>query len=270
MTKMKKENIFITKAILFLILLIFAVSGTGCSLFKKKYEKTETEAFTINTYNKTKISLDNSRGDIRIFRNTSDSMLRIKIEKITHVKEKDLDKPIQNVRVKIDTSGSVVNINTEYYKETSFFNISFDDENRINFELYIPDGNMIVIDNNSGDLYMTDITNDVNADIKNGDVKLEKVYGNTNLEVKNGKVTGDLDSTKGLNIDVKNGKVNLNLGESFSGKFKLDIANGKIIKDEFGFTDVSEEKKSFEGKLGDKDVEVVIDVANGKITLSKR
>jgi len=270
MRKVKKENLFITKAILFLILLTFAVSGTGCSLFKKKYEKTETEEYTINTHNKTKISLDNTRGDIRIFRNTSDSMLRIKIEKIAHVKEKDRDKPIQNVRVKIDTSGSVVSINMEYSKEKRFFNISFGDENRINFELHIPDENMIVIDNTNGDLFMTDITNDVKADITNGDVKLEKVYGNTKLDITNGKVIGDLDSTKGLNIEVTNGKVNLNLGESFSGKFKLDITNGKIIKDEFDFTDVKEEKKLFEGKLGDKDAEVIIDVVNGKITLSKR
>jgi len=97
-----------------------------------------------------------------------------------------------------------------------------------------------------------------------------KFYGNTKLEVTNGKVKGDLDSTKGLNIDVTNGKVNLNLGELFSGKFKLDVTNGKIIKDKFNFTDVSEEKKSFEGKLGDKDAEVIIDVVNGKITLSKQ
>ena len=270
MSKVKKENLLITKAILFLILLTFAVSGTGCSLFKKKYEKTETEEYTINTHNKTKISLDNTRGDIRIFRNTSDSLLRIKIEKIAYVKEKDLDKPIKYLKVKIDTSGSVVNINTEYYKETKFFNFSFSDENRLNLELHVPDGNMIVIENISGDLLMTDITNDVKADITNGDVKLEKVYGNTKLDITNGKVTGDLDSTKGLIIDVTNGKVNLNLGESFSGKFKLDVTNGKIIKEEFDFTDVKEEKKSFEGKLGDKDAEVIIDVVNGKITLSKR
>ncbi len=270
MTKVKIDNIFITKAILFLLLLTIVVSGTGCSLFKKKYEKTETKKYTIDTHNKTKISLDNVKGDIRIFRNTSDSMLRINIEKIANVKEKDLDKPIRNFRVKVDTSGSVVSINIEYYKEKRFFNISFGDENKINFELHIPDEILLVIDNTSGDLFMTDITNDVKADITNGDVKLEKVYGNTKLEVTNGKVKGDLDSTKGLNIDVTNGKVNLNLGELFSGKFKLDVTNGKIIKDEFNFTDVSEEKKSFEGKLGDKDAEVIIDVVNGKITLSKQ
>lgn len=270
MTKVKKENIFITKAILFFVLLTIALSGTGCSLFKNKYEKKETEEYTIDTYGKTKISLSNNTGDIRIFRNTSDSMLRIKIEKIAYVKEKDLDKPIQYLKVKIDTSGSVVNINTEYYKKTRFFNFSFSDDNRINIELYVPDEKMIVIDNTSGDLYMTDITNNVKAVITNGDVKLEKVYGNAKLDITNGKVIGDLDSTKGLIIDVTNGKVNLNLEDSFSGIFKLDVTNGKIIKDEFDFTDVSEEKKSFEGKLGEKDAEVVIDVTNGKITLSKR
>lgn len=270
MTKVKKENILFIKATLFLILVTFAFSGTGCSLFKKKYEKTEAEEYTINTHNKTKISLDNNRGDIRIFRNTSDSMLRIKIEKIVYVKEKDLDKSIQYLRVKVDTSGSLVNINSEYSKQKRFFNLTFGDEDRINYELHVPDEIIIVIDNTNGDLFMTDITNEVKTDITNGDVKLEKVYGNLKMDITNGKVIGDLDSTKGLNLEVTNGKVNLSLGELFSGKFKLDVKNGKIIKDEFDFTDVSEEKKSFEGKLGDKDTEIIIDVVNGRITLSKR
>ena len=270
MTQEINKNTIIFRGLLIFAILAFVLSGTSCSLFKKKYKKTETEEHVISIDNKTKISLDNTNGDIRLFQNTSDSLLHIKIEKIARVKERDLDEPIQNVQVKIDTSGSIVSINTEYIKTKRFFNISFDNDDNINFDIHVPGNIKVVIDNTNGDLFMTDISNEVYAELTNGDVKLEKVYGKTKIDMVNGKVKGDLDSTKGLDIELTNGKVNLRLGEFFSGKFKLDVTHGKIKKEDFSFTDVTEEKDSFEGNLGDSEAEVIIDIVNGKITLSKR
>ena len=275
MTHEINKSVNIIRGLIIFVMLVFVLSGTSCSLFKKRYKKLETEEHVISIDNKTKISLDNKYGDIRLFQNTSDSLLRIKIEKITHVKERDLDKPIQSIKVKVDTSGSVVSINTEYTKTKRFFNISFDDDNKTNFNIHVPGNIKIMIDNNNGDLFLTDISNEVYAELKNGDVKLEKVYGKTKLDIVNGKVKGDLDSTKGLDIEVKNGKVNLNLGESFSAKFKLDVKHGKIKKDDIIFEEegegiMTEDENSFEGYLGDSEAEVIIDIVNGKITLSKQ
>jgi hypothetical protein len=269
MTQLIKTNFHIKRILLAVSVLAFLMSGTSCSLLKKRYEKTETEEHAISIENKTKISVDNINGDIRIFQNTSDSLLHMKIEKITQVQEKDLGRPMQNLRVKIDTAGSVISINSEYTKKKKFFNISFDDD-EINYDLYVPNNIRIVIDNTNGDLFMTDVSNDIVANLTNSDVKLEKVFGKTKIDLVNGKVKGDLDSTRGLNIEITNGKAILSLGESFSAKFKLDVTNGKIKKDTLDFLDVTERKDFFEGRLGESESEVIIDITNGKISLSKR
>lgn len=276
---MRKKNILNkqnNKLLLFIVILLVSFSVVGCSLFKKKYDKMEFEEHSLNVNNKTKISLNSFRGDIKISRNTDDSLLHIKAEKIMSVRKKDFDDPIKGMNVKIDTNGSIININSEVLGKERIFGLTFDTEDRINYDLKVPDNIKIEIDNTHGDLFITNTTNDVAADITNGDVKLEKAFGKTVLDITNGKVKGDLDSTKGLDIELTNGKVNLNLGETFSAKFKLDVTHGKIKKKDLVFKEETEVKSKdkdenyFEGNLGDSKAEVVIDVVNGRITLSRQ
>jgi DUF4097 and DUF4098 domain-containing protein YvlB len=250
-------------------LLILNISG--CSLFKKKYEKRETKDYIINSTGKKKISLSNLSGNVKVSKNTADSLIRIKTEIVAYVTKKELNEPLENIKMKIDTTGSVVDISSESYSERKFFKFSINNKsNKINYDISIPDMLEVSIDNTSGKIIIEDLNSDVKVDLVSGNISLKDIYGKVNLDVTNGKIDGDLDSTKGLDINTVNGSITLNLGSSFAGNFKADCVNGKVITKDLTFQRTEESKKSFEGTLGSSNIDVKLETVNGKIYLNKR
>ena len=254
----------------FLIALIVLFSISACSLFKKKYEKTERKEYTVNTINKKKVTFDNTNGNIKVIRNSSDSLLRIKAEITIRVSKKELDENIEKINMDIDSSGNTINIRPGIVKEKHFFNFSFNFNENEEYQLIVPDGLDVVIDNTNGKIDVSEVTGNVKISSTNGSVKFKNTPGKLNAELTNGKITADIDSTKGIDFRATNGSVTLNLGNSFSGNFKLETVNGKITTKDFDFKKESKEKRTFTGKLGDSDAEIRIETTNGKITLNKK
>lgn len=256
--------------IFLLVTLICTIFFSGCSLFQKRYEKTEKKEFTVNTIGKKKVVFNNTNGDIKVTKSSVDSVLIIKAEATFHVTKKEMKEEKERIKIDIDTLGDVIKITSNYVKEKRFFNFQISFDEHTNYELIVPEGIEVSVDNINGKFDITDINNNVNVSSTNGNIKLSQTTGKISIDVTNGKVKGDLDSTKGLDISTTNGNVNLNLNNTFSGKFRLETINGKISKRDFDFKDVDNDKKLFKGTLGNSDVEIKIKTTNGKITLTKK
>jgi DUF4097 and DUF4098 domain-containing protein YvlB len=262
--KIKTNGIFI------ITILLGAFIFSGCSLFQKRYEKTEKKDFSVSTVNKKKVVLSNTNGDIKITKSTSDSILRVKVEGTFHLTKREINENKDRIKINIDSTGDEIKIDADYIKEKRFFNFQINFNSDINYELIVPEGIEVSIDNTNGKVEAIDVNNKLNFDLTNGSVKLTRTTGKVAIDITNGKVKGDLDSTKGLDIRTTNGSVSLNLSETFSGKFKMETVNGKISKKDFDFTNVDDEKKYFKGTLGNGEAEVKIETTNGKITLTKK
>ncbi|MGH2574601.1 MAG: DUF4097 family beta strand repeat-containing protein, partial [Ignavibacteria bacterium] len=113
----------------------------------------------------------------------------------------------------------------------------------------------------------TNISNELNVTLVNGNVNLENVSGKNEFDITNGSLIGSLDSTDGLKIDIVNGSVNLDLAKTFKAEIKADVTNGKINYENLSISDLTSEKKSLRGYIGNTEKEVRIDVVNGKINL---
>jgi DUF4097 and DUF4098 domain-containing protein YvlB len=266
----KLTSILKKSAVLIFLAGILFISVFGCSLFTKRYEKKEVTEYKINTIGKKSLSIDNVNGTIRISKNTTDNLLKVKAEIIAYVSKKELNEPVESMKLKIDTTGSDISFNSEYYKEKKFFHFDIGRTDKIDYEIVIPSNLDISIDNTNGKIYIDDIDNSVKLNIVNGDIKLTNTTGNINVDVTNGKVNGDLDSSKGLNIKTVNGSITLNLGNLFSGNFKAECLNGKVVVKDLEFKKYEESKKTFEGRLGKSDVDVRLETVNGKIYLNKK
>jgi len=265
-----------TKIILKPLILLFFLTGLifvsffGCSLFSKKYEKKEVTEYKINVTGKKLFSVDNINGNIKISRNTTDSLLRIKAELYAYVSKKELNEPLDRIKIKIDSSGNEVSLNSEYYREKRFFHLDIGKSDKINYEISVPANLEISIDNTSGKVDIRDIDNDIKLNIINGDVSLINTTGNLNADLTNSKIRCELDSTKGLNIKNVNENITLYLGNAFSGNIKAECVNGKIVTKDLDFKKSDNSKNSFEGKLGNSDVDVRLETVNGKIFLNKK
>ena len=267
--KIKSSGIVFT-VFLLVFSLLSGILFSGCSLFQKKYEKVEKKEITVSTVNKKKVVLDNTSGNIKITKNIVDSVLRIKAEATLHLTKKEMNEGKERIKISVDSVDGVINIKSDYVKEKRFFNFRIDFNSEINYELSVPEGIEVSIDNTNGKTEVSEINNKVDVNLTNGNVKLIHTTGIVSVDVTNGKITGDLDSTKGLNLKTTNGSVNLTLSETFSGKFRMETVNGKITKKDFDFKNVDDEKKYFKGTLGNSEVEVKIETTNGKITLTKK
>jgi len=256
-----------TKTILlFLLLAVFALSSANCSL--KKYDKREVSEYKINTAGKTKVTLENISGTIKVYKGDSSSGLVIKAEKIAHVKKRDLDKPFTEASVEIDSSSEIIRITSETQKSKGFFKFEIDGGTRINYTITLPPGLKFSVDNTNGDVELNDLINDLDVTVVNGDVNINKTSGLNKFDITNGKMKGSMDSSKGLTVDIVNGGIKFDLGKNFSGNFNIETVNGKITQDNLDFKTIESEKHSFKGKLGDSNAEIKIDVVNGKVSLN--
>ncbi|MFA5404413.1 MAG: DUF4097 family beta strand repeat-containing protein [Ignavibacteria bacterium] len=196
--------------------------------------------------------------------------MRIKAEATFHMTKRELNEERERIKLSADTLEDIIKINSDFVKENNIqiFNVKFGSD--IRYELIVPEGIEVSIDNTNGKTEISDISNDINVDLTNGNLKIENTTGNIKADIQNGKVKGNLDSVKSLNIRTVNGNVSLNLSDKFSGRFKMETVNGKISKKGFEFRDVYDEKKTFKGTLGTGDAEIKIESTNGKITLTKK
>jgi DUF4097 and DUF4098 domain-containing protein YvlB len=267
--KIKSGGIAFT--VFFLVFsMVSGVLFSGCSLFQKKYVKTEKKEVSVSTVNKKKVVLNNTNGDIKITKSPSDSVLRIKAEATYHLTKKEMAENQERIKLEVDSTGEVINIKADYIRVKRFFNFNINVGTDLDYELFVPEGIEVSIDNTNGKTEVSEVSNKVEINQTNGRLYLLHTTGMITADLTNGKITGDMDSAKGLNLKTTNGNITLNLSSTFSGKFRLETTNGKITKKDFDFKDVNDDKKLFKGTLGNGDAEIRLETTNGKITLTKK
>jgi len=265
-----KTNNFKKAGILIAVVLIGGILFSGCSLFQKRYEKTEKKEFSVNVTGKKRVILDNTNGDIKVVRNSSDSTLRIKAEGTFHLTKKEMKEELDRIRIHIDSTGDEIKIKTDYVKEKRFVNFQFNIGSEIDYELAVPEGIEVSIDNTNGKAEIREVSNDVSLNLTNGSIYFDNPTGNLKVDITNGKVKGELDSVKGLNFKLTNGNITISLGDKFSGKFSLETVNGKIKTNDLEFKNATKEKKNFSGSLGNGTEEIFMETINGSIKLTKK
>ena len=182
MEKMKIKNI-----LQFLIILLISLSIFSCSMLSRKYEKRETIEYKVNTQNKTKLSVSNISGKFTISRSDSATGLVINAEKIGHVKKKDLDKPLDQIKINIDTSSDVITVNSETERRKGW--IHFDmHADEVNYDIKLPPGIKLSIEDVNGDIDLNSISNETTISAVNGKITFSNLTGIHDLSTTNGSI----------------------------------------------------------------------------------
>ena len=251
--------------VLYIVLGFFALGSFNCAF--KRYEKRKVSEYRISLDGKTKVTLENTNGKINVFKGDSTTGLVVKAEKIAHVKKRELSEPFTEASVEIDSTSEILSVKSKIEKNKGFIKFDIDGGTKINYTITLPPGVKFSVDNTNGSVSFTNVSNDLDVEIKNGSVDLENASGYNKFDLTNGKVKGKLDSTKGMIIDIVNGGVNLELDSTFSAKFNIETVNGRVKQENLNFTSIASGKKSMVGRIGDSDAEVKMDIVNGKVVL---
>ncbi len=257
-----------SKILLMLVLLAFIAAGIpACSLLKKRSEKKEKTEYKITGKNKTGISIENTNGEIRVTK-TDDTLgvITINAEKIARVRQDDMDKPIDNLNVNIDTSGSTIKVTTDYKKVyEGLFN--HDNDARVNYDIRVPANTKVDVDNTNGSITLTGLSGDVKVGTTNGSTTISKCSGYISIDGVNGSISGNFDSTKGINIDIVNGAVKLGGMKNISADVSVNTQNGKVKFNNLNFSNLNAEKRSLTGTLGNGKNVIKVSSVNGSIML---
>ena len=193
--KFKSGGIVFT--VFFLVFsMVSGVLFSGCSLFQKKYEKTEKKEISISTINKKKVVLNNTNGDIKITKSTLDSALRFKAEAVYHLTKKELAENKERIKIDVDSTGDVIKISVDYVRVKRIFNFDLNLRTNLDYELFVPEGIEVSIDNTNGKTEISEVSNKVEINQTNGELNISHATGIITTDLTNGKITGDLDSTK--------------------------------------------------------------------------
>lgn len=260
--------------ILVLIIGITLLSVSSCGILSRKYTKTKTDEFSLNTAGKQKVKLDNINGTVTISHSNDSGLITVRAFKEIKVKKKFLDTPFDEIEIKIDTSGNSISIATDIKKkgEDGVLKFNIDRGQRVDYEVVVPSGVNIEVENINGDIIANSLDNDLTIDLLNGEVSLQNYTGLLECNITNGEFTGHIDSTRGMNINTVNGGVSLFLNNFMNVNLRAETSNGKIVQENLNFRNLIKEKGLFKGKLGngEANVDIRVETVNGRIRLFGR
>ena len=107
----------------------------------------------------------------------------------------------------------------------------------VDLTISMPDNIAVVIDDGSGDVFMSEIKSDVTIDDGSGSIDLKHIKGNITIEDGSGSI--DINNVIG-NIDVEDGSGNISVDE-VTGKVVIDDNSGSISVTNTGDTVVIED-----------------------------
>ncbi|KXK55042.1 MAG: hypothetical protein UZ05_CHB002000700 [Chlorobi bacterium OLB5] len=255
-------------------IIIAAVAGlmilslNGCSLLKKRVEKKENVKYTLNGNDKTSIHIDNINGRINVT-NSSDTngVIKIEAEIIADVKHDEQDKPIDNVKIKIDSAGNDIKIETEI-NNTSSGMFRKNNNAVVNYDIKIPANMKVYTETVNGSITIAGINNDIKVETVNGKINVLNCPGKIDIEGVNGTVICNVDSvTAGINISVTNGDIKVGGLKNVNADVSASTIHGKVTIKELEFSELNNERKSVSGILGKGGSQIRIDAVNGRITL---
>jgi DUF4097 and DUF4098 domain-containing protein YvlB len=259
------------KSIIYVVLLIVSsFVFSSCSLFSPRYEKIEKGEFSINANGKKKFSVNNINGKIRVVRTTDQSTIIVKYEKTAYVRKKDLGTPLNEIKLTLDTMSADVKIETDIENEKNVIQFGSIHSNKVDYEIYIPDGIVLNVDNTNGSIDLTRLNNEIKASTENGSIKIDNVNGKMELETTNGSIKGSIDSTQGIKAETVNGSIKFNLSSKISAKVMAEVINGSVKIEGLNFKNTSDkkERKTFQGTLGNGDAIIKLETTNGSIRLT--
>ncbi|MEM7296909.1 MAG: hypothetical protein AAF391_01435 [Bacteroidota bacterium] len=271
----------IVKAVFSIVLFLACVTST---LGQVRQERDFNKSFQIPEDGK--IEIINKYGEIIVRTWDSDS---VRFDVLVRAEGRNSDvvnKSMQRVDIKFRKVGRVVSAVTEVSKGRGFFgNVASEvsgvmgsNKLKINYEVWLPEGVLLSVENKYGDVYLADMDAKVDIDVSHGDIKAGDISKSLNLKHSYGKtsfgkvesIIGTLRSSESYFEEVNS--INI---ESGSSDIRIDKASKTQFNsrnDEIVLLDVFE--VMCEGSFTDLTAELIrgsarLDFSYGDIYLSR-
>lgn len=255
------------KIIIAAVIALVLISFSGCGLLKKRVEKKENVKYTLNGSNKTSIHIDNTNGRINISNsNDTNGVIKIDVEIIAEVKADEQDKPIDNVKIKIDSSSGEIKIETEVTHTNNGLFRSGKNE-KVNYDIKIPANMKVFAENVNGTITITRIKGDIRSETVNGKINIYNCTGKLDLDGVNGTIVCNVDTLlAGINISIVNGDVKVGGLKGIDADVNASTIHGKVKFKDVTFNYINTDKRNLNGTLGKGGNLIRVESTNGSIS----
>ena len=233
--------------ILLIIPTLLFISCDTDSVSNYEYEYSKQESLSLNLTIQTKLIIENTNGSITITASDTTTTLQAEIRKKvkSKISESDAESHISEIKISTQQSPDDVRMSVTHPNN--------DDRNyEINLDIILP---------NNFNYYLT---------LGNGSIDVNAETKNINLSLGNGTVEADLVLTDNCDarITVGNGTIEFTIPNNTNSMLVASVGNGSIINNGLSFQNQQATNKTFTGKLGNGNGNIVLISGNGTITMS--
>jgi hypothetical protein len=175
----------------------------------------------------------------------SDSIVIAGVRRVRSESIQDAEAHLESLEVIISSSADEVSVETDQPVR------SYGRNYEVNYDIVVPAGLDLDIDNINGQIVLEDITGNIYVDLVNGQVVAE--------------VTMPAGGT--IDIGVVNGEIDLNIPKTTSSEFSAAIVNGSINMSGLVLQDPVSSSVSLTGTLGLGDGTISLNLVNGTISI---
>jgi len=212
------------KVLIGLSIIVFLLPG---ALKSQVYERNRQEIKAFKVYKETSLEVYNKYGNIHLFTWDKDSV-KIKIDvQVKANKESKADKIFEYINFEFSNTKYYIIARTQFKQRGTFWsevsdlaNTLFSGNNKaqIDYFVYMPKGMQAKFENKFGNVYITDLSGDIDLKLSNGDFKANDLTGKFDLKLSFGNAS--------IN-SVESGNLNISYGELELGNAKDLIVESK-------------------------------------------
>ena len=228
---------------------------------------TEEETFSYPLDEGGRFSISNVNGFISVTGSDGSQV------EIIAIKKADSQDELDKIEIVVSASNNEIRVKTELGSSNRWFSRG-NSSGEVNYEIIVPAGTQLdAVDTVNGDVTISGVSGDVEAESVNGRINVDGLAGNVSLSTVNGSVEAGfirLGGQQKVKAETVNGRVIINLPGDADVKVSADSLNGSINGSDFGL----ETEKGFvgsdlNGNIGNGSARLNIDTVNGSIKIRK-
>lgn len=213
-----------------------------------EYEYEEEESLTLDVTTQTELIVENTNGSVTILGSDTAASVQIEITKKVRSKisERDAQSHISSIDISHPQSLNSISLIVSHPAN--------DDRNyEINLDIILPNNFNYDLSLGNGTITITSGTKEISINLGNGTIESDLVLTN-NCSV---------------GFNVGNGTINLKIPGSTDAMLVASVGNGSITNNGLSFQNQQTTSKTFSGRLGNGNGNIVLSLGNGSITMSK-
>jgi len=260
----------------FALFILLSILITTIAFSKTTYTREFKKTITFESQGNIEVKTTNGKIDVTSW-NSNDVEIFAEI-KVKASSQREADRILEKVEIRIDRSNGRLIIEPEYPKrddDDSFWDHIFDSDRKptVNFTIQVPEQTNLNLRSTNGHVAASDIEGEIILKTTNGGIEADHLKGSVDANTTNGSVSINITQFSRqdrVDLNTTNGSIKLYLPSEVKAEVKASTVNGSIQTD-FPLTVQGKiSRKRLNGEINGGGGLIELSTVNGSISIYER